>query len=404
VDWLWFSALLALSLYTHYLALQVLLLEAVTAAVFLAQRRWRGALCAAVSFGGALVLLLPWLPVLRRLGSTQLGQGELPALVLQELVTRVFVPQFLGPGLGTVTGLGLIACALWSLRRRPSLVLALLAWAGLPLAMLWLAQPAHFVAGRHLAFVLPILMLLLGHGIAAVARGTARTVRSLGATRRSYQRLGAAIAAALVVIAWGTPAAEALRGYYQGRTGADWRTVASRLDRLIPETDRVVATVVAVYPLRHYWSLRVEEITAVGFPTAPGPDGRRVWVVAHQGRGRPPELTEWLGVHAVKVHEMAASWSLPPLEIYRLRARSRAHADGRQPHGEPLPREIAEPREIATGGEADEQHGVQESGPFEGSGLRHHAAREQNQRRGLEHPTPRDDMDEDRGHARSVGM
>lgn len=335
LDWLWFSALLALNLYTHYLALQVLVLEAVTVAVFLARRRWRGALCAAVSFGGALVLLLPWLPVLRRLGSTQLGQGELPALVLQELVTRVFVPQFLGPGLGTVTGLGLIACALWSLRRQPHLVLTMLAWAGLPLVMLWLAQPAHFVAGRHLAFVLPILMLLLGHGFATVAQGTARTVRSLGTTRRSYQRLGAALAAALVAIAWGTPAAEALRAYYQGRTGADWRTVANMLDRLIPETDRVVATVVAVYPLRHYWSLRVEEITAVGFPETPSGDGRRAWIVAHEGRGRPPELTEWLGAHAVKVGEMPASWSLPPLEIYRLRAQPRASLAWLVPGGRP---------------------------------------------------------------------
>jgi hypothetical protein len=259
----------------------------------------------------------------RRLGSAQLGQGELPALFLKELVTRVFVPQFLGPGLGTVAGLGLIACALWSLRRRRDLVLALLLWAGLPLVMLWLAQPAHFVAGRHLAFVLPILMLLLGHGVATVARGTARTVRGLGASRRSYQRLGAALSAALVVITWGTPSAEGLRAYYQGRTGADWRTVARVLDRLIPETDRVVATVVAVYPLRHYWSLRVEEITAVGFPEAPGVAGRRSWVVAHEGRGRPPELTAWLGVHAVKIGEIPASWTLPPLEIHRLRAQPR---------------------------------------------------------------------------------
>jgi hypothetical protein len=267
------------------------------------------------------VLLLPWIPVLRRLGSAQIGQGELPALYLHSLVTRVFVPQFLGPGMGTVVGLGLMACALWSLRRRPDLVLVTSLWVALPPAVLWVAQPAHFIAGRHLAFLLPIVMLLLGHGIATVAEAGARTVRSLGGAERSHQGLGAALTAALLVIAWGTPTAGGLRDYYQGRAGADWRTVASLLDRVIPENDRVVATVGAVYPLRHYWSLRVEEITATGFPGAPRLDEGRCWVVTHAGRDRPPELTAWLDAHAVRVGEVPASWSLPGLEIYRLRPR-----------------------------------------------------------------------------------
>jgi mannosyltransferase len=327
-DWLWFSALLALSLYTHYLALPVFLLEAVTASVVLARRRWHGSVSAALSFAGAAVLLLPWIPVLRRLGSAQIGQGELPALYLHGLLTRVFIPQFLGPGMGTVVGLGLVACALWSLRRRPDLVLVTALWVALPPLVLWVAQPAHFIAGRHLAFLLPIVMLLLGHGIATVAEAGARTVRRLGGAERSHQRLGAALAAALVVIAWGTPTAGGLRHYYHGRAGADWRTVASLLDRMIPENDRVVATVGAVYPLRHYWSLRVEELASAGFPGAPRLDGRRCWVVTHAGRDRPPELTAWLDAHAVRVGEVPASWSLPGLEIHRLRPRGRAWPEG----------------------------------------------------------------------------
>jgi hypothetical protein len=327
-DWLWLSALLALNLYTHYLALPVFLLEAVTATVFLARRRWHGSLSAVLAFAGAIVLLLPWFPVLRRLGSAQIGQGELPALYLHELVTRVFVPQLLGPGMGTVLGLGLVACALWSLRRRPDLLLVTLLWVALPLAVLWVAQPAHFIAGRHLAFLLPIVMLLLGHGIATVADAGACAVRRLGGVDWSHQRLGAALTAALVVVAWGTPTAGGLRHYYQGRTGPDWRTVASVLDGLIPENDRVVATVGAVYPLRHYWSLRVEEITAAGFPGAPRLDGRRCWIVTHEGRDRPPDLTAWLDAHAVRVGEVPASWSLPGLAIYRLRPPPRAWPEG----------------------------------------------------------------------------
>jgi hypothetical protein len=319
LDWVWFSAVLSLTVYTHYLGLQVLLLQAVMAAALLARRRWRGSLAALLSFAGVVALVSPWVPVLRRLGSAQLGQGDVPALFLHALVTKVFVPQFLGPGMGTVMGLGLIACGLWSLRRRPDLMVATLPWIVGPVALLWLAQPAHFIAGRHLAFVLPVLMLLLGHGVTTVANAVARAIQTLGAPRRWHQRLGAAVAAALVVVAWGTPTAEALRGYYQGREGPDWRTVSSLLDRLIPPGDRVLATVGAVYPLRHYWSLRVEELTAVGFPGPPEGDDRRCWIIAHDGRGRPPDLEAWLGVHAVLVGQIPPSWSLPGLEIYRLR-------------------------------------------------------------------------------------
>ena len=318
-DWLWFSALLALNLYTHYLALQVLALQALTATALLARGRWRGGLSALLSFGGAVVLLLPWLPVLRRLGHAQLGQGELPPALLHELVTQVFVAQFLGHGVGTTIGLGLVACALWSLRRQPQLGGAMLLWLALPLVVLWAAQPAHFIAGRHLAFMLPIVMLLLGHGVATVADGGARAVRSLGGSHRSLPQLGAALTAALVVVAWGTPSAEGLRDYYQGRAGADWRTVAGVLDRLIPEDDRVLATVGAVYPLRYYWSPRVEELTSAGWPETPGGNAARQWLVTHEGRDRPSGLSAWLDSHALKVGEVPASWSLPGLEIYRLR-------------------------------------------------------------------------------------
>ena len=326
-DWLWFSALVALNLYTHYLALQVLLLLAVTATVLLARARWRGGLAALVSFAGAVVLALPWLPVFRRLGAAQLGQGDLPATRLHELVTQVFAAQFLGQGVGTLMGIGLIACALWSLRRQPHAGLVTLSWIALPFVVLWLVQPAHFIAGRHLAFTLPIVMLLLGRGVVTVAEAAAHAARGLGGPGRLLPRLGGALTAALVVAAWGTPSAEGLRGYYQGRAGADWRTVASVLDRLIAADDRVVATVGAVYPLRHYWEPRVEDLTSAGFPGTPTAGAGRAWVVTHAGPDRPPGLTPWLVAHAIKVGEVPASWSLPGLEIYRLRSRQIAPAE-----------------------------------------------------------------------------
>jgi 4-amino-4-deoxy-L-arabinose transferase-like glycosyltransferase len=326
-DWLWFSATLALALHTHYLALQVLLLEALTALVVLARLRWRGGAAAALSFAGSLVTLLPWLPVVRRLGAAQVGQGELPAALLHHLVTDVFAAQFLGQGMGTTVGLALVACALWSLSRRPAVAVLAVLWMALPLILLWLAQPAHFIAGRHLAFTLPVVMLLLGHGVTTVTSGAARAVRAVGGARRVLPPLGAAVTAALLVVAWGTPAAEGLRGYYQGRAGADWRTVASVLDRLVADGDRVVATVGAVYPLRHYWRPRVEELTAVGFPGEPAPGGA-CWIVTHEGRDRPPGLSAWLEAHAIKVGEVQPSWSLPALEIHRLRPLRAARRPG----------------------------------------------------------------------------
>lgn len=319
-DWLWFSVLLTLNFYTHYLALQVVVLEALTAIVLLARARWHGTLAALVSFGGALMLLLPWSSVLRRLGAAQLGHGELPASHLHELVTQVFAAQFLGQGGGTLVGLGLMACALWSLRRRLDLVVVTLAWLALPLAILWVTQPAHFIAGRHLAFTLPIVMLLVGGGIATVADGGARVMRRLAGPRHQLLPLTAAVVAAgVVVVGWGAPAAEGLRGYYHGRMGADWRTVASVLDRLIPEGDHVVATVGAVYPLRYYWSARVDDISAAGFPGRPPELRGRGWIITHEGADRPPGLTAWLEVYAVRVGAIPTSWSLPGVEIYRLR-------------------------------------------------------------------------------------
>jgi hypothetical protein len=317
-DWLWFSALLALSLYTHYLAVQVFALEAATAAIFLARRRWRGGMPAVVSFAGASALLLPWAPVLGRLGAAQLGQGDLPAPLLHELVTRVFVPQFLGPGLGSVVGLALLGAALVALRRRLDLAVIALLWLAAPPFVLWLAQPAHFVAGRHLAFALPIVMLLLGHGVASTARAAGRVTWRLRAFHHALPRCAAAVTAAVLVVAWAAPTAEALRDYYQARQGLDWRTVASILDVAVGADERVLASVGALYPLRHYWGLRVEELTSAGFPGPPRRDGARAWIVTHAWDW-PAGFTAWIETHAVKVGEVPASWSVPSLEIYRLR-------------------------------------------------------------------------------------
>ena len=114
----------------------------------------------------------------------------------------------------------------------------------------------------------PLSVSLGSSGLARDSRPQQK-VRAFGGPRQAVPRLGAAATAGLLVVAWGTPSAEGLRGYYQGRAGADWRTVASVLDRVVGGEDRVVATVGAVYPLRHYWKHQVEDIASVGFPGPP---------------------------------------------------------------------------------------------------------------------------------------
>jgi hypothetical protein len=91
------------------------------------------------------------------------------------------------------------------------------------------------------------------------------------------------------------------------------------LDTAVADDDRVVATAAALYPLRHYWSVRVAELTAAGFPGRPSNGAARSWVVAHHGWDRPRELDAWLTEHAVKVGDVPASWSVPGLTLYRLR-------------------------------------------------------------------------------------
>jgi len=54
------------------------------------------------------------------------------------------------------------------------------------------------------------------------------------------------------------------------------------------------------------------------------------WLITHEGRDRPSDLTAWLRTHAIKVGEVPVSWSLPGLGINRLRHPSlagRGHGD-----------------------------------------------------------------------------
>jgi hypothetical protein len=252
-----------------------------------------------------------------RVARTQLGHGDVPAHQLLDLITHVITPLFLGQGYATPIALALLACAMLSLRRRPGLVLAGLLWVSLPALVLWLARPSHFVSARHLAFVLPILMLGVGQGVCALADAVRRALESRSPL--AARRL-AAVTAVAVTLVWASPAASTLRDYYFWRHGFDWRDVAQVLDRTIPKDAVVFATTGAAYPLRHYWNPRVEVLDPLAFPEQlrVPPHGTPVWVVSHDGWDRPPQIAAWLEDHAVRVGWVPWSWSLPGVSIYRI--------------------------------------------------------------------------------------
>ncbi len=321
--WVLFSATTALALYTHYLATTLLVAEAAAALLLLGAHRWRGWLPAAVSFAAVGLLLAPWAPVLTRLAAAHIGAGELPGLAYQRLVVEVFVPQFLGPSPATAVGLALVARGLWALRARLRLAAAMAAWLLAPLVLVWTAQPAHFVAGRHLALILPPLLLLLARGVTAAGADVVAAVVSVRPWRPWLARAAGAAVALGLLAAWSLPVGAGLRHYYGSRLGYDWRTVADLLDQTVPREQRVLATVGAGYPLRHYWRVDVEVLepdTARQQLETRRP-GETVWVVTHEGWDRPAALAGWLEAHAVGVAEVPASWSLPGVRLWRVPSR-----------------------------------------------------------------------------------
>jgi hypothetical protein len=316
--WLWFSALAGLNLYTHYLAAEMLGLEALVAALWLARRRGRGWAAAALAFAGVAVLYLPWLPVVARVATAHAGTGHVPVAMLLDLSWRVFVPQFLGPGLAGPVALGLGLVGGLALRRRPEAALALVAWIVGPFLVLWLGQPRHFVAGRHVAFVMPALMLLVAHGLTVAVRTALRWFpHGVRVPVRVAVRAASAAAAALLL--WSAAAPDALGAYYHRRQGTDWRTVASVLDRLVGPDDQVLATLGAEYPLRYYWRPEVAGFDPARVADRPRPPGARVWIVTLAGWDDAPALGQWLAAHAIPVAAVPGSWSVPAVSIHRAR-------------------------------------------------------------------------------------
>ena len=369
--WAWFAGLTALAAYTQYLALPLLAVQVLALAIGLAVRRGRGWAPALASLALLAVLLLPLADVARPLAARHIGTGAVPPRAMASLVTDVLVPHFLGGGATALIGLGCLALGAWSLRRRSEVLALAVAWLVGPLALMWAAQPLHFLAGRHLAVLLPMMLVLVGRGADVAGRRLVRLARLgagvLGAraTRGRAASSGAgpsrnvpgsqwplrrqeapaswrrpwsgprragwrgtrparwrawparAVSAALAVALTATHASD-LGAYYEARRGPDWRTIAAVLDRVVEPGDQVVASLGAVYPLRHYWRRdAVSEMDRAALPTEAA--GTRVWLVTLVLWDDDPALHEWLETRAVRVGEVPGSWSQPGVRIHRLR-------------------------------------------------------------------------------------
>lgn len=318
-DWLAFSATAALAFYTHYLGGQVVLAQAAVAAVWVARRRGANGLAALLSFAGIALLLAPWVEVIRPLAGAQVGAGDLSTATLGEFIKDVLIPEQVGSGLpGLLTG-ALLLLGIWGLRRRPEVALAAILAVTVPIGLLWAINPAHALAGRHFAFVQPMVTLLVAHGLVVAGRIVESALSWRPAIARARPRRAiAATAAVALIVASHLPAGAALGGYYQWRRGTDWRTVADVLDRLVGPDDEVVATLGAVYPLRHYWRPAVDEIDAEGLRarSRSAPLARRTWIVTIDGWDWAPELHQWLAAHAIRVGEVPASWSRQRVHIH----------------------------------------------------------------------------------------
>ena len=319
-DWACFSAVAALALYTQYSAGFVLLAQALVAATWVGRRHGHNGLRALLSFSGIVVLFAPWAAVLAGVVAGQRGGGPASTQAFRELVAGALIPQLIGSGIGGGVVGALILLGLWKLRGRPEIALAVISSLMLPLLLLWPAHARHFLAGRHFACVLPLLALVVAHGLvsAAWALGNALT-RALGSRQEWTPRVGAALTAAGLILIGYLPASASLDGYYRWRHGTDWRTVATVLDRMVTPGDEVVATLGAAYPLRYYWRGGVTQTDghALAERYHRGPSGQRLWIITLEGWDWEPEIHRWLEAHAVQVGEVPPSWSLPRVYIHR---------------------------------------------------------------------------------------
>jgi hypothetical protein len=246
----WFAVSLAALVYTHYWAFYAAA-GAVTAVIVLillaggADRR-RLVRDAAVGFGGAAVLFLPWLPTfLHQLGSTGAPWAHTPTLrgVLGELAALVRDERVLvALGVAVAVGLAPAAQRLWRSRRQgPSddavRLASIILIGAAPVVIGWtLAHLEPSWATRYLAVAVGPLILIVGVGLSRA--------RGLG--------VGALVIAALLIL---QPVTRISPGIGVGKTSkSNAKEMAATLKPDLPAGTLVLVTQSEAVPLiAHYF-------------------------------------------------------------------------------------------------------------------------------------------------------
>ena len=254
--WLAYALLTAVNLYTAYLAFAVLAVQGVWVAAATLTRRSqhsRPTVLASshglvarwlLSSGAALIVYLPWWPVVLNQASRRLALSGSPGLPDAPLAFAAKAVYALGPGKGYAVWVFL---ALWLLgwlglaRRQPAAAVFGLAWLILPLALPFVFQDPRFWHMRY-AFILSVYLL-------GIAMGT-RTLAAWLAARLPHARFGvrhlgygALAAGALLMSVLNLPAI-----YRQ--TKPDWRGAAAYLAAHSVPGDAIVTD--ALFDTRRY--------------------------------------------------------------------------------------------------------------------------------------------------------
>jgi mannosyltransferase len=218
ISWVGLAGFTILNLYTHYVAIFATVAMAVYVGLFLLNDLVRGTATkpnekfrrlAPALLAGAVVVIayLPWVPSLRRLlarPDQSLGQIHLNHTAnLTDLANTLDALGLTGLVLAFFC-LGLGATILWTFRGKAVESGLLLAWIGVPLALL------SFTAGlavlaidvRYIAFMFPAAMIAIGAGVQAASIGIgalAARVRSSPTPPRPWMAVVGLLAMALLL-------------------------------------------------------------------------------------------------------------------------------------------------------------------------------------------------------------
>jgi 4-amino-4-deoxy-L-arabinose transferase-like glycosyltransferase len=285
--WAGYALVTALALYTHFFSWFVVGAEVIFGLVLILRTTWRHrkldrrlpGLVASLLLVG--LLYIPWLPSLLSFWQQQ-GPGSrtlipgLEAFRFSANFLRSLVIQYGargGPyGFYLTIAIAVIGLASLLLRSRWRSLFLVVLWFFVPLVLLTLIPSRHFFDFRYLIFTLPVFLLLMAEGVAAVASLLAR----LGAIQ-SYAYLQPLLALGLALLLVMPANLPAFRQYYGGQK-ENWRGVGEFVVENIQSDE-------AIFVTPRYWGYTLEYYQPSLQSNVLGPSTLRTLAAAEQEYG-----------------------------------------------------------------------------------------------------------------------